>query len=488
MIKEVNIEKIFVNKTIIPNYWMENNQVNNKIINTTRIIPISNDNGKFKKEILNAINNATETIMLCSFILSDDDIISALENACERKVRIYLLFSTDIQLDKEFKKDPTNFDKETLSSHKKFLKRIYGKALARSSQLHAKYLLVDYGTSNHRCFISTANFTKEALSRNQELGIILKSLAGIKQVYFFFQRGFWEESTHEYNGDWLPIKDRGLKPLALSDRIISTSKNNRSLKEKIKSLIEKTTGPLIISSYSFKIDNELTKLLIKISTKRNLIILTRPREINVPALNKMLSGGAKILCYDFIHAKFIFAPNEEKGIIMSANFDNRGLEDGYEIGVFLNELECNELSMISKFWIDNATYSYESSKNIKEMKLGRVKFQDKNGIIKYEILSTKTIEQIKEPSDLREIKELNEITFDNNFIDEKTIVKRVIVKRKIIPPKLPTNSTKIKNNPFPYDLYIHKNKKYLVLKNEKQLDTVLEKYHNEIRKIILVTG
>ena len=488
MIKPIIIEKSFTNKTKIPNYWKFMNNVSNELINSDKLIPISNDKGRFKKLILEAIDNATETIMLCSFILSDETIIASLLKAAERKVRIYLLFSTNIQLDKEHKEDPTEFDRKTLEEHKNFLRRIQGKALAHSSELHAKFLLVDYGFNKQIGFISTANFTKEALIRNQELGLILNSMEDIQQLFYFFQRGFWEESTHVFAGDWIPIKERNLKPLSVKDRIISTSKNNQSLKDNIISLINSTTGPLIVSSYSFKSDNNLTNLLIDISLKRNLTVLTRPREINVAALDKFLVKRVNILCYDFIHAKFILAPNENQGIIMSANFDNKGLEIGYEIGVFLDESECNELNNIAKIWIRNAQYKYVASLGIEEINPSIIKIFENNELREYEITPEKIIEQTEKPIDLREIENLKNIKFNGNFTYESIYPKKITIRRNIIPPILPTNSIKIKENPFPFDLYVNKNKRYLVIKNERQLKEAIDKYDKQLSNITLVTG
>jgi len=487
MIKPIIVTKTFPNNRELPNYYRVLNSKNSNKIDTKNIIPISNDGGYFKKVLLDAINNATETIMLCSFILSDEEIISALLNAVERKVRIYLLFCTDIQLDKIHREDPSEFDKTTFEKHKEFLKKIQGKALARSAGLHAKFLLVDFGTSNQKGFISTANFTKEALARNPELGVILRNGNDLKQLFSIFQHGFWEESQQEFTGDWIPIKNRNLKPLPNSERIVSTSKNNQSLKNKIIELIDSTTGPLIISSYSFKIDNELTKKLIALSQKREITILTRPREANVAVMNDLLKNNASIYCYDYIHAKFLLAPNEKKGLIMTANFDDRGLETGYEVGIYLNQNECDELIKITQQWIQYSQYSYEKGGRISELDAGRIQILKNGNLDQLDIENESTINDNKGPDDLRDMDELKEISI-KEYSSKFFLGKSIVIKRNIIPPKLPKTASQIKDDSFPLPVYIHKNKRYLLIKNEKQLRMILERFDKKLKNIILVTN
>ncbi|HUU78723.1 MAG TPA: phospholipase D-like domain-containing protein [candidate division Zixibacteria bacterium] len=486
MIKPIITEKTFPNNQIIPNYWqiMDDKQLPN--INTKRIIPTSNDKGYFKHLILEAINSASKTIMLCSFILSDKEIINSLLKAAERKVRIYLLFSTNVQLDKEYNEDPSEYDKAMVDGHKDFLKRIHGKALARSSELHAKFLLVDYGLSNQKGFISTANFTNEALKRNQEVGIILNH-DDLHQLFLIFQHGFWEESQQELSGDWLAIKERNLKVLPVSERILSTSKNNQSLKKKIIKLIESTSGPLIISSYSFKQDNDLTKKLITLSRTREITILTRPREANVTVLNEFLKNNATVYCYDYIHAKFILAPNDKKGLIMTANFDNKGIESGYEVGIYLDINEFEELNRICQNWIEYAQYKYEIGGDINTINPGKIKIYEGRNLTEVEIKKEKIIEEVEKPEDLRLMNKLQEISYNNNYTNQSNYYQRIIVKRTIDPPQLPPNSTQLKDNPFPVPLYIFKNKRYLLIKNEKQLQLILEKHGNKLNNVILVT-
>jgi hypothetical protein len=206
------------------------------------------------------------------------------------------------------------------------------------------------------------------------------------------------------------------------------------------------------------------------------------------ALNKFLEKGAQVLCFDYIHAKFIFASNENRGIIMTANFDNLGLEEGYEIGINLNQNECSELNKITSSWINNAQYNYLQGDTISEIGIGKIKIFENNEIKNYEIIDEKIVKDYKNPKDLREFEALKELDYKGNFIYDTIIPKKITIEREITPPVLPSNSTKVKDNSFPFDLYIHKNQQYLVIKNERQLKEAVNKFKHNLRNIILVTG
>ena len=101
-------------------------------------------------------------------------------------------------------------------------------------------------------------------------------------------------------------------------------KNKTLLKKHLLKIIEMTNGPLVVSSYIFKTNNTITRKLIQVCKNRDVKILLRPRDANWDAITEFAKVGAKIYAYDFIHAKFLLAPEDKMGIIMTANFDDKG--------------------------------------------------------------------------------------------------------------------------------------------------------------------
>ncbi|MBD3192833.1 MAG: hypothetical protein GF308_19495 [Candidatus Heimdallarchaeota archaeon] len=472
----------------LPIHWRVNKSKTEKEINTDIIHGLGSDSSTFRDLLLNSIKNAKQTIMLSSFIISDEELINELINAADRKVRIYLLFSTNVQLEKEFREDPTDFDKKTLNFHRDFLDRIKSKALVRSgNNLHAKFMIIDYGTANQKGFISTANFTKEALLRNRELGIKLDNNEDITKLFYIFQSGFWEESDQQLSSDvWNPAEKRNLQKIDYNQRLFPTLKGNKTLKQNLIKLINETQGQLIASSYLFYLDNEVSQKIVSESLNRDVIILMRPKEKNRDFAKKVLENGGKVFAFDYIHAKFLFAPDNDRAIIMTANFDDKGLETGYEIGIDLNKEECIELLKITKNWIDNAEYLLENLTNIQNCKNGFIKFWDNMDLKQFEITEEQIEEEKIKIKDLRELKKYRNERFKPKKIYDSIIPKKIILRRICHLPTLPEKATKVKENPFKYPLYKHKNKRFLVLKKQNQIQEVITNYSNEIKNIKLV--
>ena len=481
------IQETIENDFVLPIHWKINSKSSNVKVKTEILYEMGNFDTTFKEDLLNSIRKAKETIMISSFIMSDEEIINEIIDAAKREVRIYLLFSTDVQLEKEFRDDPSIRDKKTLDFHKNFLRNINKIAIARSSGfLHAKFMIIDYGTPKQKGFISTANFTKEALTRNEEIGVKLFG-KDIEDLFAIFQNGFWEESNQQLvENMWVPAEQKKLSELKPTNRILYTMKNRTLLKKHLLKIIEMTKGSLVVSSYIFKTDNSITKKIIEACRNRDVKILLRPRDTNWDAINEFTKAGAKIYAYDFIHAKFLLAPEDKRGVIMTANFDNKGLETGYEVGLNLNEIECSELEKISKKWINNAQYSLEKEISIKESDLGLIKIREGNELVQYSIIQIKENNEEIKINDLRDLISIKTESIESKQKYDYEIPKLIENRMIINLPTLPEKATKIKENPFKYPLFVYKNKQYIVLNKEKQIDEIIQEYGNKLKSVSLV--
>ncbi len=496
MIKEKEQNNSYQYEYTIPAHWKERRH--RKIDSTTfsTVIQIGNESDDFHKLLIGAIKSAKHTVMLCSFILSDTRIIKSIINASERGVRCYLLFSTDAQLEKEYKDEQSDFDKKTLEEHKMMLSKLTGKVLARTSEhLHAKFLLIDPTTENKKGFLSTANFTKEALTRNQEIGIILDK-DETSSLFNLFRKGFWLESKQELTriGHWDDVKTIKLKDISAKDAIINTSYSSRTLKEEISKLIKNASSELIISSYSFDIKHEIAQDLINFCKEKKLTILTRPKEKNYPFVEAAAKNGVRILAYKYLHAKFIMDSENELGIVMTANFEKRGLDEGFEVGIKLSNNSLSELEEIAKNWIESAPLEWKEKQSVQDCDVGFIQIPKGRDILKKEIIAEFFDDQGK-----RETKDLSEM---NKLLKEKPVTtkkfedkipKKITVTRTIVPPKLPEEAEKIdhmelfitkkekkqgvklKPFKFPYEIFKLKSEYYVVLKSLKDLDNI-QKY------------
>ncbi|MEN8217622.1 MAG: phospholipase D-like domain-containing protein [Pseudomonadota bacterium] len=129
----------------------------------------SGENRRCIQDIITAIDHAQDTVMLMSFLMADEALEDALMNAAKRGVRVYVLLAAENRLEKEPAAD-AEFDQKVLAQHKTMLDRLAGQVLVRSApNFHAKLVLIDTQAG----FLLTANLTKEALQRNEELAVVL---------------------------------------------------------------------------------------------------------------------------------------------------------------------------------------------------------------------------------------------------------------------------------------------------------------------------
>jgi cardiolipin synthase len=433
--------------TILPSHWrIQHEEVQTKHPTTTRIIAIGGRDDRFRTLLINAIKEAQQTIMLCSFILSDERIIEELLNAAKRHVRCYLMFSTEAQLAKEYREDMTEFDQQTLEVHKNMLDRLVGKALARTNEhLHAKFLLIDYGTPHQKGFISTANFTYEALTRNQEIGIILTN-EEIEEVFDFFRFGFWTESNQELVRlrSWDSVKQEKINPITQKVHIKETTSQVQDIKAEVLDTINKARIQLLVASYGFDEDHEVVNALVQKARTNEITILTRPREKNIPTIEKLFEAGATILGYDFLHAKFVLAPRDLLGIIMTANMERRGLDSGYEIGKLLNDKDNKELQEIIAEWIKHAPLTWEKGGDVQNQRVGKIKVPNGRELIEREIIPEYNLEpEEKTPKALIQMQRMmtEEPTFPTQLVEK--VPKVIRLKRIIHPPKLPENAVRV---------------------------------------------
>ncbi|MFX1284743.1 MAG: phosphatidylserine/phosphatidylglycerophosphate/cardiolipin synthase family protein [Promethearchaeota archaeon] len=480
--------------TNIPPHWRVRETESYKRQPTTkRIVAIGGGDNRFRSLLINAIKEAQHTIMLCSFILSDEQIIEEILGAADREVRCYLMFSTETQLKKEYREDMTEFDQKTLDAHKKMLDQLVGKALARTNEhLHAKFLLIDYSFPSQKGFISTANFTYEALTRNQEIGIILTEKE-INEVFEFFRFGFWSESNQELLRirSWDDVKREHINVNNNYLRIRTTTVQNQGIKNEIFNCIKNARGSLIVASYGFDVDHEVAEALYQKAQTNELTIITRPRDRNMPFIEKLSNSGATIFSFNFLHAKFIYAPKEKYGFIMTANIEPRGLDTGYEVGILLNEEDYSELNVIINEWLKHAPLKWEKGGNVQILSPGKIlipngkESEEKEIILEYSL----PIEE-ESPPDLFKMKKLME---SPPRIPEKVpgLLPKVIKVKKIInPPILPKNAVKIDANEywrntsskaelkkkkikkFPITVYKLKNNYYGIIKSWKEFEKV----------------
>jgi len=342
------------------------------------------------QDIITAIDEAQDTVMLMSFLMADDKLEDALMNAAKRGVRVYVLLASENKLEKE---PDAEFDKQTLAQHKKMLDRLAGQVLVRSApNFHAKLVLIDTQAPNPKGFLLTANLTKEALERNEELAVVLTH-SEIQSAFAYLRWAFWEGAEHE-----LIEKQRlsPVKPLQKVDNpeiaqdFLATKPDN-SLEPVLKQIINHAKQELIVSSYGWEFNHAIVELLLeRILAGLHVTLLARIRPKTMESLVDLAEAGAQVLGFPWLHAKALCNDVGET-VVMSANLERQSFEQSMEFGVFLQDERASALKHILQTWQQQAPWQLLPQPILKDLPVGDVTLWRQAQLQKEKMLSIKEV-------------------------------------------------------------------------------------------------
>ena len=444
---------------------------------------------EFKKIFLDLIKSAKSEIYLCSFIISDKEIIQELIQESSKKTIIILTASEIRLMDDPDESD--EFQTRVKREHQEFLEQSYRKILIRSSpNFHAKFLIVDPKSKDAKGLLFTGNFTTEAFERNFEIGMILDQIE-VKNLFLQFMKGFYEIAERENLSErkFSSINKNFTKNIRDPQFIYSTIGNKLFLKQKILDMIKNSTGDLSISVYKLILESAIIQELIfqMESKNRKLILFTRHKDYNNPAIKKLSELGAEIFADDYLHAKFIYLPKEKEFLIFTANFSTEGIESGFESGLYYKNIKTNEIDNLVKEWMTLFPHSFHNLMSIRDL--------SKQSYKEIKSFKNNKLEEIKiKEEEKRKIGDISLTTINDSIPNMEvqkpdqegnTIYKTVSYHRYINPPKLPNNSKKITDKEVLKDckdfpLFERNNQYFVILEQKKKLkdaEKVAEKFN-----------
>jgi cardiolipin synthase len=345
------------------------------------------------QDIITAIDQAQDTVMLVSFLMADTGLEDALMNAAKRGVRVYVLLAAENRLEKEPAAD-AEFDQKTLAQHKKMLDRLAGQVLVRSAPyFHAKLVLSDTQAPNPKGFLLTANLTTDALQRNDELAVALTP-SEIQSAFTYLRWAFWEGAEHE-----LIEKQRlnTVKPLQKLDNPSVTqyflaTKPDNSLQPVLKQIINNAKQELIVSSFGWEINHAIVALLLeRIQAGLHVTLLARIRPKTMPTLVNLAQAGAQVLGFPWLHAKAL-CNDVGEAVVMSANLETQSFEQSMEFGVFLPAGErATAVKHILQTWQQHAPWQLLPQPILKDLPVGDVTLWRQAQLQKEKMLSIKEV-------------------------------------------------------------------------------------------------
>lgn len=344
------------------------------------------------------IDGAKEVLVVCSFLLSDPEILSALERASTKGVRVYAMLAAETRLLSEppehDRTDLAEWKRRVLDEFKESLRRLGGRALIRASdQFHAKVVIADPSTQPAGIMF-TANLTKEAVERNQELAVALSEVQ-VRELMGLLGWAFWEASTHEIlnpkNGGLSPI--RPLQAVRHPDRtesVLCTTAQSTAIRSALLAAIRTEGREIKVASFGWSADHEVVRTLAeKARAGVQVTVFARPRVAAMPALIALQEAGAKVLGFEFLHAKALWT-SSGPAVMMSANLEPHGLDSGFELGLVLGVPERNALKSIFEEWEQTAEWELFARTTIGRVS-GKVQLWKERRLVDDEVLATARI-------------------------------------------------------------------------------------------------
>lgn len=338
--------------------------------------------------VVSLLSQARGKAVMSSFLLADKGVEDAAFEAAKRGVRIYVLLASESRLGRE--EGDGEFDKRVLEQHISMLTRLGGYALFRSApHFHAKVVVVDPETRPAGLLL-TANLTTEALERNEELAVTLTA-AEVIEVTSYLKWAMWEGAEHEL----IDPKDRfkATRPLGKvahpdpGKAIVATTAKSNTVRAEALRLIDAARSRIVVSSFGWDEDHAVVKrLCARAREGLDVTVLARIRPSSMRALLAMAEAGATVLGFRWLHAKAIWIDSGQS-LVMSANLQSDGLDQGFELGVRFSDRRAQEVLERLESWCGAAPWRLEPKPRLGAL-LGVVRLWKQGQLVDAEIVTS----------------------------------------------------------------------------------------------------
>lgn len=339
-------------------YFLENKKIQVPPFKCNDALLITDRDKKLKREIIAGIKNAESSIKLCSFILTDSEIVFHLKQAIlKNKVAVFILTQLDDRkINSNFltAEELSEVHKSNDNIHLGNIRTLFeqGAHIRAAENLHAKFIIYD----RKKVLITSANITNLSLNLNTELGLFCDEEKDAERFDILFDLIYQHGTQYEKfisagrNKQFISLSNKHIKerwfPSTSNTALKFTfDSNEQSIYHEIIRIIKESQKEIVIFTYSVVGLNKLPELIgaLRSAIQRGIKVSIFSRAMNyrhdhlagVSILSKL---GCKVHGDAYNHSKGII--NEKEGFVFTANIDgNHGLKSGFEIGYNLNPIE-----------------------------------------------------------------------------------------------------------------------------------------------------
>ncbi|WP_336703195.1 phospholipase D-like domain-containing protein [Chryseobacterium indologenes] len=364
-------------------FFIANSRYNFKRINKkyNHLFLVDEEERGLRDEIFTIIQNAQTTLKICTFIITDEEIVNEiLHKVNQSNIAIFIITQLDMgkiknrQLRRSTQDDDDLFNTVDVNNHLSNVKKLVdaGVHVRAANNVHAKFIIADRTNG----MIMSSNFTTYSLTLNVESGVYIDRVASAELDQLFdaiYQVGtsyntfstinkknkiFTSENELDINSKHLPKSESNLR--------YTYNKLNNSLYEEIINIVTNADEYVFISSYSIIALDRLPEFLSAVThaIERGVWIGVFCRGMNnrldhLESCRLLKSLGCHIMADLYNHSKGVLS--EKNGMLFTANIDGKyGLIDGFEVGYVLSEQQQEEFLDFHKYLMDNNIYLFKT--------------------------------------------------------------------------------------------------------------------------------
>jgi len=270
-----------------------------------------------KDPIISQINAAQKEILVEVYLLSDKDVIKALEDASKRGISVKVMMEQHPfgggNLNPTTKKGLDQSGVQTNWTNPDF------------SLTHEKTITID----GQKVFVLNQNLTTSAFSKNREYDIFDTNPVDANIVRTIFYDD-WQRKSFEPNSD----SDLIISPLT-SRKILTAliSKSSKSLDIEVEDINDTSVVSAIAQDAGHEKVRIITPSLSQISSNSKALQTLKTNNVEV-----------KYLSSPYIHSKLILS-DEETAYVGSINLSSQSMDENREVGIIISNPEIiNTLS------------------------------------------------------------------------------------------------------------------------------------------------
>ena len=321
----------------------------------------------FDNLIVPALANAQDMSILSSFLVSRDRLVDAIENAWnEARARSFWMTSdTRLRESYQMADDSPRAGPDRAAQDRALnadFDPLLDCAVLRFGPFHAKFVLTDPLGEQSTGYITSCNLIADAFQKNHEV-ILALTRDECRQLYRFARHAFWHLATTELAERADQVTATAPFEAALPEPegtlVWTAGKSSTLIRQNALRIIREAETSIDICGHSWTPDHPVLAALAEKARQGVKVRLLgwrfSPGERQPPIhkrLAQLIDAGVEVMEVPKLHAKLLL--NEREGMLCTANFATKGLDEGVEVGVLLDDRRLTDARKAFDYFASHA--------------------------------------------------------------------------------------------------------------------------------------